>query len=266
MAWVFENETLTYRELDKKSSQLAHYFLSRGVKKEDLVAICMERSLALIVGILGIIKSGGAYVPLDPSYPRERIAYMLEDTGSRILLSTSALRAVVERYDTVTPVYLDKEALADYPGTVPEVGLSPHNLAYVIYTSGSTGKPKGVLTEHKNVARLFFNDAPLFDFNESDVWSMFHSYNFDFSVWEMYGALLHGGKLVVLSKEQTKDPALFLCAHTAARGYRTESNAFFLRCIARRVTSKTSLYDDSLCHICWRSAISFNTEQMESSL
>ena len=113
-------------------------------------------------------------------------------------------------YDGITPVYLDKQALGDYPGTVPEVGLSPENLAYVIYTSGSTGKPKGVVIEHKNVVRLFFNDAPLFDFNQSDVWTMFHSYSFDFvglgDVW----CALTWGKVGCAIKRTDPRPSLVL--------------------------------------------------------
>ena len=204
LAVVFEEERLTYRELDKKSSQLAHCLLSQGVKKEDLVAICIERSLEMIIGILGIIKSGGAYVPLDPAYPKQRLAYMLEDTDSAIVLSTLALREVVEGYDRVAPLYLDKQQLADYPGTVPEVGLTPENLAYVIYTSGSTGKPKGVMVEQSGLVSMISWHQKAYDLKASSRSLLYARMGFDAVVFELFPYLTIGACLYPLKGDEIR--------------------------------------------------------------
>jgi amino acid adenylation domain-containing protein len=151
----------------------------------------------MIITILGILKSGGAYVPIDPEYPQDRIDYMIADSGCKVLIDEDELKNFKEQEATYTKENLSKVT-------------TPTDLAYVIYTSGTTGKPKGTLVEHKNVVRLFKTDKPLFDFTENDVWTMFHSYCFDFSVWEMYGALLFGGKLVVVASLTAKDPSTYL--------------------------------------------------------
>ena len=208
VAVVFGNSQLTYTELNEKSNQLAHYLQGRGVKPETLVGICVERSLEMIIGLLGILKSGGAYVPIDPAYPEDRISYMLEDAGCGIVLTQEHIGLVQSGTEVI---YLDSDW--DHIGNGPTSnvisGVKSDNLAYVIYTSGSTGKPKGSLIEHGNVISLFCDKGFQFDFSEKDVWSLFHSYCFDFSVWEMYGALLFGGKLVIIPKEITKDPERF---------------------------------------------------------
>ncbi|SMC96273.1 type I polyketide synthase [Pedobacter africanus] len=211
IAVVFEDTQLTYKELDTRSTQLARYLKKNGIKKESLVPICLDRSLNMIVGILGILKAEAAYVPIDPDYPAERIAYMLDDIGEKVVITQSVNNSIFSErvhlhllnMDTDWHL-IDKEPVEDI-----NYELSGNNLAYIIYTSGSTGRPKGVMITHWNVYRLFINDRPLFDFNETDVWTMFHSFCFDFSVWEMYGALLYGGKLVVVSKDTAKDAGLF---------------------------------------------------------
>ncbi|MDL2142484.1 AMP-binding protein, partial [Flavobacterium tructae] len=171
----------------------------------------MERSLEMLIGILGILKSGGAYVPIDPEYPADRIAYMLKDAGIDLVLSSQTSCNVINRDEELSVLCLDKdwEFISGYPTTALSTVLTASNLAYVIYTSGSTGTPKGVLITHKNVVRLFKNESPLYDFGSGDVWTLFHSFCFDFSVWEMYGALLHGGRLVVVPKFLTKDAVSF---------------------------------------------------------
>jgi non-ribosomal peptide synthetase component F len=147
----------------------------------------------MIVGILGILKAGGAYVPIDPDYPQERIRYMLEDTGAQLVLSSTEGKEKVEGHNlSVITLNGDLELIQKEKSSNLEETISPQQLAYVIYTSGSTGKPKGVLIEHYNVVRLFKTEPKLYDFNEDDVWTMFHSFCFDFSVWEMYGALFYG--------------------------------------------------------------------------
>ncbi|MGC4233786.1 MAG: amino acid adenylation domain-containing protein [Niabella sp.] len=210
-ALVFKEVYLTYGELEVKVNRLANYLLHRNVTTEDLVGICIERSVDMVVGMLAIAKTGAAYVPMDPAAPKDRIGYMLEDACASIIISTSDLKDIVSGFENVTPVYLDliEDELKNNSHLSPQMPIKPENLLYVIYTSGSTGKPKGALIEHRNVVRLFFNDAPLFEFKENDVWTMFHSFNFDFSVWEMYGALLFGGKLVVVDKQTAKDPSGF---------------------------------------------------------
>ncbi|MFD2943647.1 non-ribosomal peptide synthetase, partial [Flavobacterium notoginsengisoli] len=210
IAVVFEGEQLSYRELDERSNQLAHYLRGRGVVADTLVGICLERSVEMLVGILGILKSSGAYVPIDPEYPVERIGYMLEDAAIQLVLSSSASHAALKEHP-VSVLLLDDQwdLICGHPSGKPDTVLLPHNLAYVIYTSGSTGNPKGVMIEHTNVVRLFKNESCLYDFESSDVWTLFHSFCFDFSVWEMYGALLFGGRLVIVPKAATKDSIAF---------------------------------------------------------
>ena len=199
VALVFENQQLTYRELNHRANQLAHYLQSLGVKPDDLVGICVERSLETIIGILGILKAGGAYVPLDPAYPQERIAYSLLDSQVTILLTIEKHLAILPSHKAqIVCLDLDWEMVAKSSKENLDSGVRPANLAYVIYTSGSTGKPKGVLIDHCNVVRLFSSTQHWYKFDHHDVWTMFHSYAFDFSVWEIWGALFYGGKLVVV--------------------------------------------------------------------
>lgn len=207
IAVVFEERQFTYRELNERANQLAKRLLANGVKREQLIGIMADRSLDMIVGILGILKAGGAYVPIDPDYPIERIQFLVEDSQVDVLL-LQRHHSFELPYEGVM-LYLDDEHLYTGDASNPISIAQPRDLAYVIYTSGTTGKPKGVLIEHKNVVRLLFTSKPLFDFNESDVWTLFHSFCFDFSVWEMYGALLYGGKLVIIPKSVAQDPAVF---------------------------------------------------------
>jgi amino acid adenylation domain-containing protein len=211
IALVFENKTLTYKELNEKSNRLAYYLKSKGVKEESLVPICIERSFEMIVGILGILKAGGAYVPIDPDYPEERIRYIIEDTAAKIILTDKESKSKLTAFENIEIIEIDGvQTEIDKQSTdILKTSVKPDNVAYIIYTSGSTGNPKGVMVTHSNVVRLFKNDSPLFDFNENDVWTMFHSFCFDFSVWEMYGALFFGGKVVIVPKSVTKDSTLF---------------------------------------------------------
>ena len=209
---VVDGDTpLTYHELDERANQLAHHLRARGVAPETLVALCLDRSAEMIVALLAVLKAGGAYVPLDPAYPEVRLRFMVEDSGVAHLITTQALvnRVPVKVASTIL-LDADDESISAQPATPPSDDTAPHDLAYVIYTSGSTGKPKGVLIEHRNVVRLMVNDRVPFAFTHNDVWTMFHSYCFDFSVWEMYGALLYGGKLVIVAEPVMKDPSLFL--------------------------------------------------------
>jgi amino acid adenylation domain-containing protein len=210
IAVVFEKQQLTYQQLNEKANQLAHHLQTLGVGPDVLVGICVDRCLEMIVGILGILKAGGAYVPLDPTYPLERLAFMLEDTQVKVLLTQQQLLATLSTQG-VHVVCLDNgcEALARESLLNPVSQVTADNLAYVIYTSGSTGKPKGVLVNHHNVVRLFAVTQSWFHFGNCDVWTLFHSYAFDFSVWEIWGALLHGGRLVIVPYWTSRSPDAF---------------------------------------------------------
>ncbi|HEX2059911.1 MAG TPA: amino acid adenylation domain-containing protein, partial [Thermoanaerobaculia bacterium] len=203
-AVVFEEQSLTYRELNARANRLAHELIARGVQPDDRVAICVERGPEMIVGLLGILKAGGAYVPLDPAYPVDRLEYMLRDCEPKAVLTQESLQHLVP-----ATLLLDKADLSARPASNPETRATSRNLAYIIYTSGSTGMPKGVMVEHRNVVRLFTATEAWFHFDERDVWTMFHSYAFDFSVWEIWGALLYGGQLVVVPQDVTRSPAEF---------------------------------------------------------
>jgi len=210
VAVTFGNQQLTYQQLNTQANHLAHYLRSLGVKADALVGICVERSLEMIVGILGILKAGGAYVPLDSEYPQERLSFMLEDAQVSVLLTQQQLvESLPQHQARVVCIDADWKKIAQECKTNLENTATPDNLAYVIYTSGSTGKPKGVLVNHSNVVRLFAATDAWYKFNQDDVWTMFHSYAFDFSVWEIWGALLYGGRLVVVPYLVTRSPESF---------------------------------------------------------
>ncbi|WP_434707697.1 non-ribosomal peptide synthase/polyketide synthase [Pseudomonas sp. R1-1] len=204
-------ETLSYAALNRRANQWAHRLIAQGVGADVRVGLAVERSLDMLVGLLAILKAGGAYVPLDPSYPQERLSYMIGDSGIGLLLTQSHLLGQLPVPDAVHSLMLDQQGkdFEGYSDSNPHVSLSADNLAYVIYTSGSTGQPKGTLLAHRNVLRLFEATDAWFDFGADDVWSLFHSYAFDFSVWEIFGALLYGGKLVVVPYEVSRAPEDF---------------------------------------------------------
>ena len=210
VALCCEQQQLTYQELNERANQLAHHLRSLGVGSEDRVGLCVERSAEVVIGILGILKAGGAYVPLDPMYPKERLAFMLEDSRAKALLTQRWLMAALPDHP-VHRLYLDTdwEAIAKEQTSNLTSGAEPENRAYVIYTSGSTGRPKGVEVSHANVARLLAATQDWFHFDARDVWTLFHSYSFDFSVWEIWGALLFGGRLVVVPVEVSRAPEEF---------------------------------------------------------
>lgn len=211
VAVVFEDQHLTYTELNARANQLAHYLHSQGVGPDVLVGICVERSLELIVGLLGILKAGGAYVPLDPTYPKKRLAHMLVDSSISVLITQERLLDSLPKHSAKV-ICLDKDwqaLMADYGITNPISSHQPENLAYVIYTSGSTGKPKGAGITHANVTRLFKATQDWYHFAPEDTWSLFHSFSFDFSVWEIWGALVYGGRLVIISYLMSRSPQEF---------------------------------------------------------
>ena len=205
-----EGEHLSYRELNERANRLAHHLRTLGVGPETCIGILIERSVEMVVAILGVLKAGGCYLPLDPAYPPERLSFMLEDARASLLLTGDALAALMcERNVRVVNLESDRTAISIQSAENPPRNTSPENLAYVIYTSGSTGQPKGVAITHANVARLFDSTREWFGFDERDVWTLFHSYTFDFSVWELWGALLHGGRLVIVPFTVSRDPIAF---------------------------------------------------------
>ncbi len=210
VALVCQSQRLPYEELNRRANQVAHLLIAHGVGDGGLVAICAERSVEMIVGLLGILKAGGAYLPLDPDLPQERLRLILEDSQVGFLLCQEHLISKLDiAGTTVIPLALDNPACVASSSENPARRTSPEQLAYVIYTSGSTGRPKGCLLTHENITRLFDSTQAWYNFDENDVWTLFHSYAFDFSVWEIWGALLYGGRLVVVPYFTSRSPEEF---------------------------------------------------------
>ncbi|WP_160114824.1 non-ribosomal peptide synthetase, partial [Aquimarina sp. AU474] len=201
------DESITYKDLNSRANSLAIHLRNLGVEPNQVIGLLMEKSIDLIIGMLGILKSGGGYLPLDIEAPEQRITYILEDSEASILVTHKEYSKDL-KYNHTT-VLLEKIENEWIDKNIEKVN-QPSDLCYVIYTSGTTGNPKGVMLEHKNVVRLFINDQNKFDFSSNDVWTLFHNHTFDFSVWEIYGALLFGGKLVIIPKIVTQDPKQFL--------------------------------------------------------
>ncbi|BCJ51557.1 hypothetical protein Asp14428_30320 [Actinoplanes sp. NBRC 14428] len=185
--------TLTYAGLEARANRLAHELIARGVRPESRVAVSLPRSEELIVALLAVVKAGGCYVPVDTAAPAARQRYILDDARPVCVIGEGGIGV----------------AAPGRPETRPAVALSPDNAAYVIYTSGSTGRPKGVVVTHRDVRALFAAAERHFSFGPDDVWTMFHSYAFDFSVWELWGPLLHGGRLVLVPHDVARDPRRF---------------------------------------------------------
>jgi len=201
-----EGKTLTYGDLDQQSDRLARRLLGVGLGSAP-VAICIDRSPAMLIGLLAILKTGRAYLPLDPDHPAERKAFILRDARAELLLTRKDLQAGLPPHEARIVLIEDENSEMDQS---PLPSVPPESPAYVLYTSGSTGEPKGVVVSHAAVARLFTAAAPLVQYSEHDVWTLFHSYAFDFSVWEMWGALLYGGRLVIVPYWVSRSPEEFL--------------------------------------------------------
>ncbi|MCL2533503.1 MAG: amino acid adenylation domain-containing protein, partial [Nocardiaceae bacterium] len=258
-AVTFDGETLTYADLDARTNRLARHLAALGVGPESLVAVALPRSLDLVVALLAVVKAGAGYLPLDVTYPPERLAFMLDDSTPVCVLTTAADADAVP--DAGVPlVRLDADdvtaavaAESDRPITDADrtAPLQPDDVAYVIYTSGSTGRPKGVQVTHRNVLTLFenTNNPPdTFGFDHTDVWTMFHSYAFDFSVWELWGPLLHGGRLVVVDFYTARSPEMFLdLLHTEGVTVLNQTpTAFYQLAEADRIAAEAASYDTEL--------------------
>ncbi|BBZ69419.1 hypothetical protein MPRS_05120 [Mycobacterium paraseoulense] len=211
----FEGRSMTYRELDEASNRLAHALIGRGAGPGASVAVLFERSTEAIVAILGVLKSGAAYLPIDPGLPPARIEFMLADTAPAAAVTTAELaEKLAARVLPVVDVH--SPALQAQPPTALP-GPDPEDVAHIIYTSGTTGVPKGVAVSHANVTRLFDAPAVGVALAPDQVWTQFHSYAFDFSVWEIWGALLHGGRLVVVPEAVARSPKDFHALLVAER-------------------------------------------------
>ena len=204
----FEGESMSYRELDARANQLARRLRALAVGPDTLVALCLRRSTELVVALLAIHKAGGAYVPLDPAYPRERLAYMLADSGAPVLVCESATSELFEE-PSVQRVLVDieRDSLAKESAERLLERESPDQLAYAIYTSGSTGKPKGVLIEHRNVVSFMKGMEERLDLSPGGVWLALTSISFDISVLEIFGSLTHGITVVLLGDQRLGDAA-----------------------------------------------------------
>jgi len=203
----FEGTKYTYQQLENHSNRLAHRLIDLGVKTEDVIAICMDKSLEMVAGILGVMKAGGAYVPIDPEYPAHRTSHILEDTQARIVLTSEDYQSRFEELETLLlPEFFETN---QEPETTPEVEVQPHQLAYIIYTSGSTGQPKGVELEHYSAVNVLKYLAEYFGVTKEDKILQTVNFVFDGSVQQIFLPLLHGAELILLSKQTLLDSHLF---------------------------------------------------------
>ena len=211
VALIFEDQQLSYRELNARANQLAHLLHQRGVDPDVLVGVMAERSPEMVVALLGILKAGGAYLPLDPSYPHERLAFMLEHSQATLLLTQSSL---AERLPPTSAevILLDTDwpLVSQYGTENPHTRVTPENLAYVIYTSGSTGQPKGVMISHRGIANRLFWMQQAFQLSAADCVLQKTPFSFDVSVWEFFWPLMTGARLVVARPDGHRDPAYLL--------------------------------------------------------
>ncbi|MGD9250888.1 MAG: amino acid adenylation domain-containing protein [Desulfobacterales bacterium] len=207
-AVIFGNEQLSYHELNCRANQLAHYLRLRGIGPEQVVAICMERSLEMVIGLLAILKAGGAYVALEPDFPGARLLFMLEDTQPGLLLTQERFLARIPEY-SMAVVCLDRdgELFAHEQVSNLEPITTAEDLAYVTYTSGSTGKPKGILTSHRNVVQNLHALIRNYSLNATDIVLQLPSFSYDASVRDMFGPLLAGARIVVVRNDEVKDPS-----------------------------------------------------------
>ncbi|MGW7090828.1 amino acid adenylation domain-containing protein [Streptomyces sp. NPDC054874] len=206
------NASLTYAELSSRARALARLLAGRGIGPGSIVALALPRSTDLVAGLLAVSLAGAAYLPMDPDYPADRLAYMLDDARPAALITDASTAGLLPAHGLPLITVDEAAGLPDGPlGQADRTRpLSPGDPAYVIYTSGSTGRPKGVVVTQHNVTRLLTATEHWFSFGPDDVWTLFHSYAFDFSVWELWGALLYGGRVVVVPYATSRDPHAFL--------------------------------------------------------
>jgi len=245
IAVTFLDRNLTYAELERRANKLANHLLETGIRKNDSVGIWMERSEQYIVAILGIQKAGGVYVPMDMNHPVDRNRFIIRDSDCRALV-TDPGRECPPGIKLPLLTIQEGDGVSE---NAPDVTLSPEDPLYILYTSGSTGQPKGCLLTHYNVVQLMANGGSFFDFNSRDIWMLLNSFCFDVSVWEMYGALFAGGKLVVVSQEEIYDLSKLTERIIAERPtILNRAPAAFLA-LAREMLKKDHSYGDHLRYI-----------------
>jgi amino acid adenylation domain-containing protein len=216
VAVVFEESELSYAELNARANRLAHYLRELGVRPDDRVAMCVERSFDMIVALLAVLKAGGAYVPLDPAYPAERLRFMLEDSAPAALLTQSHLEYLFSGLSDILPIYnldVPEPLWKERPDTNPDprsIGLTSNHLAYIIYTSGSTGTPKGVMVQHKGLCNRLDWMQSAYELNSHDAVLQKTPFSFDVSVWEFFWPLLTGTRLVIARPQGHTDPAYLI--------------------------------------------------------
>ncbi|HEY0055307.1 MAG TPA: amino acid adenylation domain-containing protein, partial [Pedobacter sp.] len=208
LAVIFEQEQITYLELNERANHLANYLLELGVKSEMLIPICLERGSQMLISILAVLKTGAAFIPVDPEYPLDRITYMLEDSGASLVISSLQSRSVIQDKSDIKIIIVDGSD-RNVIGQRPAINLAkanrPNQLAYVIYTSGSTGKPKGVMIEHTSVINLLESIANNVSFNAASTFLSVTTYSFDICYLELFVPLITGGRVIILPREVTVD-------------------------------------------------------------
>lgn len=206
IAIIYEDQQISYRQLNSRANQVARHLHHLGVGRETIVGVYMERSIEMMVALLGIHKAGGAYLPLDPSYPKERIAFMVQDTATPVLLTQKQLAASLPPHEAkVVSLDADWEQIAEQSKENVYSGVEPHNLAYIIYTSGSTGKPKGVLVEHRNAINFFVGMDERIPHDPPGTWLAVTSLSFDISVLELFWTLTRGFKVIIFDDKTRED-------------------------------------------------------------
>jgi amino acid adenylation domain-containing protein len=231
-ALELDGERLSYGEVNRRANRLARRLRALGAGRDVLVALCFDRSFELVIAVIAVLKAGAAYLPLDPGDPPGRLTFVLEDARAPLVVTRSrfapsltlppgARACVVDDPNEAREIEGQDDSDPSYP-------IAPDHLAYAIFTSGSSGRPKGVLVTHRNLDRLFRTTEALFDFGPEDVWTLFHSYTFDFSVWELWGALRHGARLVIVPRGVARSPDAFheLLARTGTTVLNQTPSAF----------------------------------------
>lgn len=244
------SENVSYRNLNEYSNSLAHHLLNMGLKAGSLVGLYMDPCIEMIAGVLAIMKAGGAYIPIDPKHSSDRASFMVADTSMSMIITKQKLELPEAMFNKniVFYDYLDQYT-ENFPIFNPEPRSNESDLAYIIFTSGSTGKPKGVMTEHRNVTRLYENTKNLFNFDHNDVWCLFHSIGFDFSVWEVWGALLFGGHLVIIPYEVSRSTEAMLELITDRQVTVLNQTPSMFRQIIKEHTKNKKHHEFSLRHI-----------------
>lgn len=201
------NDMLPYTTLNDKANALAHVLIDQGMGSGKTIGIFLDRSIEMVIAMLAILKAGSCYVPVEPGFPKERIDFILEDSQAALVISSRARRSILG-HDNV--LLIDETDTASLPATNPNINIADSSLAYIIYTSGTTGKPKGTMIEHRNVVEVLTNSSGVLDFKQDDSWICVHSICFDFSVWEIFGALLFGNCLTIVPKEVVRNVVTFV--------------------------------------------------------